>query len=33
MAADFLAREHGQAAVQITQLLEYLGPVLRETAQ
>jgi hydroxyethylthiazole kinase-like uncharacterized protein yjeF len=31
MAADRLARERGQASVQISQLLDRLGPVLRET--
>ncbi len=30
MAADALARAHGQTAVQVTQLLDFLGPVLRE---
>ncbi len=33
MAADCLARGRGQTAVRITQLLEYLGPALRESAQ
>jgi ADP-dependent NAD(P)H-hydrate dehydratase / NAD(P)H-hydrate epimerase len=33
MAADRLARARGQTAVQISQLLEHLGPVLREEAQ
>jgi hypothetical protein len=33
MAADRLARTRGQTAVQISQLLEHLGPVLREEAQ
>lgn len=33
MAADSLARERGQTSVQISQLLDYLGPVLRETIQ
>jgi NAD(P)H-hydrate epimerase len=31
-AADALARAHGQTAVQVTQLLDFLGPVLRESA-
>jgi hydroxyethylthiazole kinase-like uncharacterized protein yjeF len=30
MAADLLARAHGQVAVQTTQLLDFLGPVLRD---
>lgn len=30
LAADGLARTHGQTAVQVTQLLDFLGPVLRE---
>jgi NAD(P)H-hydrate epimerase len=33
MAADCLARDRGQAAVQISQLLDFLGPALREKAQ
>jgi NAD(P)H-hydrate epimerase len=33
MAADCLARDRGQAAVQISQLLDYLGPALRQSAQ
>ncbi|HXQ81638.1 MAG TPA: NAD(P)H-hydrate dehydratase [Opitutaceae bacterium] len=32
MAADLLARSHGQTAVQILQWLDYLGPALRESA-
>jgi ADP-dependent NAD(P)H-hydrate dehydratase / NAD(P)H-hydrate epimerase len=32
LAADLLARTHGQAAVQITQLLDFLPPALRESA-
>lgn len=32
LAADALARAHGQTAVQVTQLLDFLGPVLRESA-
>ncbi len=32
MAADGLARSHGQAAVQVTQLLDFLAPALRESA-
>jgi hydroxyethylthiazole kinase-like uncharacterized protein yjeF len=31
-ASDALARAHGQTAVQVTQLLDFLGPVLRESA-
>jgi NAD(P)H-hydrate epimerase len=30
LAADALARAHGQTSVMTTQLLDYLGPVLRE---
>jgi NAD(P)H-hydrate epimerase len=30
LAADALARAHGQTAVQVTQLLDFLPPVLRE---
>jgi NAD(P)H-hydrate epimerase len=30
MAADLLARTHGQTAVQVTQLLDFLPEVLRE---
>ena len=30
LAADALARTHGQVTVQTTQLLDFLGPVLRE---
>jgi len=29
MAADLLARQHGQTAVSVTQLLDYLAPALR----
>ena len=32
MAADLLARDQGQAAVRITQLLDFLAPALRESA-
>ncbi len=32
LAADALARKHGQTAVQVTQLLDFLAPVLRESA-
>lgn len=32
LAADLLARTHGQAAVQVTQLLDFLSPALRESA-
>jgi hydroxyethylthiazole kinase-like uncharacterized protein yjeF len=32
MAADLLARAHGQAAVDILQLLDFLAPALRESA-
>jgi hydroxyethylthiazole kinase-like uncharacterized protein yjeF len=32
MAADLLARTHGQAAVQVTQWLDFLAPALREPA-
>ena len=32
MAADGLARAHGQAAVSTTQLLDFLGPALRDLA-
>ncbi len=32
IAADLLARAHGQVAVQTTQLLDYLGAALREDA-
>jgi NAD(P)H-hydrate epimerase len=32
MAADSLARAHGQAAVATTQLLDFLGPALRDLA-
>jgi hydroxyethylthiazole kinase-like uncharacterized protein yjeF len=32
LAADWLARTHGQAAVQITQLLDFLSDALRESA-
>jgi NAD(P)H-hydrate epimerase len=30
LAADALARAHGHTAVQVTQLLDFLGPVLRD---
>lgn len=30
LAADAMARKHGQVAIHTTQLLEFLGPVLRE---
>jgi NAD(P)H-hydrate epimerase len=33
IAADLLARDHGQVAVQVTQLLDYLPAVLREAAR
>ena len=32
MAADLLARDRGQAAVRVTQLLDFLAPALRESA-
>jgi len=32
MAADLLARAHGQTAVEILQLLDFLAPALRESA-
>jgi NAD(P)H-hydrate epimerase len=32
MAADLLARAHGQAAVNIPQLLDFLAPALRDSA-
>jgi NAD(P)H-hydrate epimerase len=32
MAADHLARAHGQAAVHTTQVLDFLAPALRESA-
>jgi NAD(P)H-hydrate epimerase len=32
MAADLLARTHGQTAVQVTQLLDFLGAALKECA-
>jgi NAD(P)H-hydrate epimerase len=32
LAADYLARAHGQTAVQITQLLDFLAPALKECA-
>ena len=32
LAADALARAHGHTAVQVTQLLDFLGPALRESA-
>jgi NAD(P)H-hydrate epimerase len=31
LAADALAREHGQVAVQTTQLLDFLPVALKET--
>jgi hydroxyethylthiazole kinase-like uncharacterized protein yjeF len=33
MAADLLARSHGQTAVQVTQWLDFLAPALRESAR
>jgi NAD(P)H-hydrate epimerase len=30
LAADAMARKHGQVAIHTTQLLDFLGPVLRE---
>ena len=33
LAADLLARDRGQVAVQVTQLLDYLPAVLREAAR
>ncbi|MBL9189075.1 MAG: bifunctional ADP-dependent NAD(P)H-hydrate dehydratase/NAD(P)H-hydrate epimerase [Opitutaceae bacterium] len=32
LAADHLARAHGQAAVSVTQLLDFLSPALKESA-
>ena len=32
MAADRLARRHGQASVQVLQLLDFLGAALRDSA-
>jgi NAD(P)H-hydrate epimerase len=33
LAADLLARDRGQVAVQVTQLLDYLPAALREPAR
>jgi NAD(P)H-hydrate epimerase len=33
LAADLLARDRGQVAVQVTQLLDYLPAALREAAR